>query len=378
MADNNVVGGLFGITPEMFQQNRQAQQEAQALRMSQLAPEQLVTYLGARGGQNLGNVASSLLGVEDPQLQAVRKVSEMAKKFDTTTPGGLMQYAQALQQEGLPQYAAMAADRANAMNKGALEQNKIQSEIIKNVAEKVKQVGLSEQGQQVYQAGDEQYVLGENGKRVPYYGSLQSKTPITTVTVTGEKAFASKLGTMDAERVATANTSADNSRTALKTLSKLESNPDLISGTGATARVEGANFLNSLGLLTPADAKRLSNSEQYSKYAKDLVMQDLGGKLGAQISDADRKYVEARIPQLETSPLARKELIQYLKEKHQDVINEAKDMDVYARKHNGLGNYEPKTVLTTNISLATQNQVTAIDARLKALGYNPDGTPIKK
>jgi hypothetical protein len=112
MADNNVVGGLFGITPEMFQQNRQAQQEAQALRMAQLAPEQLVTYLGARGGQNLGNVASNLLGIEDPQLKMVRDVQSMKGQFDVSTPAGLRQFAQALSAKGYTDLAMQAANQA--------------------------------------------------------------------------------------------------------------------------------------------------------------------------------------------------------------------------------------------------------------------------
>ena len=69
-------------------------------------------------------------------------------------------------------------------------------------------------------------------------------------------------------------------------------------------------------------------------------MQDLGGKLGAQISDADRKYVEARIPQLTTSQKARTELLGKIEEIQRGKIDYFKKMSDYANKHNNLNSFD--------------------------------------
>jgi hypothetical protein len=112
MAERNIVGGMFGITPEMYQQGQQANQEAQALRYAQLSPEQQAQYGFFRGGQALGTAAAGLLGVEDPELMKIRDVQQMRTQFDVSTPAGLTQFAQALGQKGYTDLAMQAAQRA--------------------------------------------------------------------------------------------------------------------------------------------------------------------------------------------------------------------------------------------------------------------------
>jgi hypothetical protein len=112
MAERNIVGGMFGITPEMYQQGQQANQEAQALRYAQLSPEQQAQYGFFRGGQALGTAAAGLLGVEDPELMKIRDVQQMRTQFDVSTPAGLSAFAQALGQKGYTDLAIQAAQRA--------------------------------------------------------------------------------------------------------------------------------------------------------------------------------------------------------------------------------------------------------------------------
>ena len=69
-------------------------------------------------------------------------------------------------------------------------------------------------------------------------------------------------------------------------------------------------------------------------------MQDLGGKLGAQISDSDRKYVEARIPQLTTSAKARTELLAKISEIQQGKIDYWKQINSHANKYGNLNNFD--------------------------------------
>ncbi len=115
MAQQNIVGSLFGLTPEMYQQQQQAAQEAQALQFSQLAPQQQAQYGFYRGGQQLGNVAAGLLGVEDPQLKLVRQTNELVQRIGVDTPEKLKTLAGELQK--LPGGAALAAQAIGQANK---------------------------------------------------------------------------------------------------------------------------------------------------------------------------------------------------------------------------------------------------------------------
>jgi hypothetical protein len=117
MAERDIVGGLFGVTPEMYQQARQQQQMNEAVKMGSLTPAQFIGTQAYRGGQALGNVAGSLLGVEDPQLMKIRDVQQMRTQFDVSTPAGLRSFAQALGQKGYGDLALQAANEADKRTK---------------------------------------------------------------------------------------------------------------------------------------------------------------------------------------------------------------------------------------------------------------------
>lgn len=163
------------------------------------------------------------------------------------------------------------------------------------------------------------------------------------VNVKQEEAFAQKRGTTQAEELANATNLARTASQALSTLNnmkQLDASGQLFTGPLAGSYVTGTNFLASVGLLSPDQTKKLTSSEVYDKQAKDLVMQDLGGKLGAQISDADRKYVEARIPQLTTSQKARTELLNKIEEIQRGKIDYYRKMNDYANKNNNLNGFD--------------------------------------
>jgi hypothetical protein len=114
----------------------------------------------------------------------------------------------------------------------------------------------------------------------------------------------------------------------------------LFTGPQANVVADASNFLASLGLLSKPNITRLTDSVAYGKYAKDLVMQDLDGKLGGNVSNSDVKYIEARIPQLTTNPEARKELIAKLKEIHQKRIDRYRKMNSHANKAGQLNDFD--------------------------------------
>jgi hypothetical protein len=145
------------------------------------------------------------------------------------------------------------------------------------------------------------------------YSKFTQKTNIS-VDAKGETEFAKQLGKNDANTVTTAMGTREGAVNTIKSLRKLQSlnANELISGSFASGRVGAANFLNTIGLATPDDMNRLANSQVFDKTSKDVILQSLGGKLGTAISDADRDFITKTAPQLETSPAARKALIDYM------------------------------------------------------------------
>jgi hypothetical protein len=111
----NIVAGLFGLTPEMYgeQQRRSALREG--IDLAQLDPAArgaAMTYAGARG---LGNAIGGAFGVEDPQLKMISTRNAIAQQIDQNDPDSILQGAKMLAQAGdqqgafaLAQYARQA------------------------------------------------------------------------------------------------------------------------------------------------------------------------------------------------------------------------------------------------------------------------------
>jgi len=111
----NIVAGLFGLTPEMYGQQQQNTALAEGIRLAQLDPASrgaAMTYAGARG---LGGAIGGAFGVEDPQLKLISARNSIAQQIDQTNPESILKGAQMLAQMGdqqgafaLAQYARQA------------------------------------------------------------------------------------------------------------------------------------------------------------------------------------------------------------------------------------------------------------------------------
>lgn len=152
MADTlPITSSLFGISPESLQAQRQAVQEAQAMRFAQLDPAERATYGFYRAGQQTGNALAGLMGAQDPELEAVKLVQSLGAQYDKTTPEGLGQLAQALQATGNPyaqQFAVQAAQRATQMAQQLATTRKATAEATKveqgNIREEQLRTALSQ------------------------------------------------------------------------------------------------------------------------------------------------------------------------------------------------------------------------------------------
>jgi len=247
----------------------------------------------------------------------------------------------------------------------------------KQVGANIKEVGVAEGTREpVYLDvnNDLQFVYkrDESGKqvRVPFTGGVDRTTAKTNLGVSlppGESEFVKELGKLDAKKVADSMVTRENATSTIKSLNKLAALPDndLISGQFATGRVGVTSLLQTLGLASDTDARKLATSEQYQKVASDVVLQTLGGKLGAGFSNDDRKFIQGLIPQLETSPAARRQLISFMQDKNQEIIAETIRLENYARDKKGLSGFTPKIPLSVRPTTKYSNLSEAeLDARI--------------
>lgn len=110
--------------PSLFGTQMEPEQmaEARALQFAQMSPQQQMQYNIYRNVNRLGRGAASLLGadVQDPAMRKASQIRQLASQFDTNTPEGMMEFANALRQVD-PQLAMQAAQQAQAMVKTQAE-----------------------------------------------------------------------------------------------------------------------------------------------------------------------------------------------------------------------------------------------------------------
>jgi plasmid maintenance system antidote protein VapI len=118
MAEKDIVGGIFGMTPEMYQAGQTQRDIAQQNAAIETAGPGLFSKIYApqiqQQAQLMSRAVGGVLGIEDPQLQMVREVSGIRNQFDITTPEGMQGFAQAIAPK-YPQLAVQAVDKANQM-----------------------------------------------------------------------------------------------------------------------------------------------------------------------------------------------------------------------------------------------------------------------
>jgi hypothetical protein len=103
----NIVAGLFGLTPEMYGEQQRTSSLAEGIRLAQLDPAArgaAMTYAGARG---LGNAIGGAMGIEDPQLKLISARNSIFQQIDQSNPESMLQGIKMLSQAG-DQQGAMA------------------------------------------------------------------------------------------------------------------------------------------------------------------------------------------------------------------------------------------------------------------------------
>lgn len=370
-----IVGGLFGVTPESLMAQREAALAQQAQNYAQLSPMQAAQAGFYTAGNRLAGAAGGLMGAQDPEMMRIQQRQSMLQNLDLSNPESLKSGIQQAMQNKDYQLVSELTNRYQASAKAALEGRKTEAEIAAKLGEKLtpeqkNAAGLADaaglqRGSQEWQDAYSKALSGLTNKNEPTAVVETADGVFLVNKVTGEKIsrvgsaperaaksntqiiqqqeseFAKTMGKEQAGMLTKALEQAQTSSQALDRLATMEKTTgNVYSGPQANTAIAASQLLSSLDLLSPTEAKRLSNSEVYAKSAKDLVMKDLGGKLGAGISNADRAYIEERIPQLQNSAPARIELINKLKEIHSLEIKKAKDMQAYAAQKGSLNGFD--------------------------------------
>jgi len=426
----DIVQGLFGMTPESYQQQRDAAALQQAAAFGRMDPMQAARTSIYYGANQLGGAIGGMLGAEDPQMRLISQRNALAKQIDMNDPESIMRGAQMAAQSGdtvaagqLAEYARKAASDLALIQQRLREKQGVDpiqqliragkhttqsidlyaksgnikdleliekpvaeptTDQIKNAAAlaatefpvgspeyterfkeelkrlttkdakvgNVKEVGVAMGSREPVYLDvnqDQQYIYqkGADGKqmRVPYFGGVDRTTATTKVQVdAGENEFIKELGKLDAKAVASSMETKNSAISALNSLNRLNQldQSALISGSFASGRVGATNLLNTLGLTSAKDQDVLAKSENYQKTAGDVILATLGGRLGSGFSNADREFIQSLVPQLENSPQARKQLIEFMVKKNQGIVEETTRLETYARDNKGLKGYVPK------------------------------------
>jgi hypothetical protein len=336
----------------LAQYARQAQSEialAQQRTSEKMTPEQ----------RNALAFASSVAEKGTPQFnQAYQQtLSQLISKEKPELTSGEMKNANAIAllegPQGSPAYNAKYASELQRLTSKAEGRPLI------------KEIGVAEGTREpvyTYQEGNNppQQITYKtvNGQQtmIPYTGGVDRTTAKTTLTVDakGQEAFTVELAKDDAKEVKNARGIRDAAIGELGTLQKMQelNQQQLMTGSFATGRVGALNLLNTLGMTSSTDTNKLANSEQYTKVTGDLLLDKIK-KLGTNPSNTDREFIAKIVPQLENSPQARQELVNYLVKKANNVVAETTRLDTYARKNKGLEGFVPQVPLvgqTPNVS----------------------------
>lgn len=347
MAQQNVVPSLFGLTPELYQQNRLADLQAQQTIAARTAagpgtmlnPSLAPLYAqAAQQGQLIGEGAravAGLLGVEDPELAKIREVQKMRQMFDVSTPSGLRQFAQALGQKGYTDLAIQATAKAADIDKDIAAAEKARMERIPAAEEQANRVRL---GQLVRE-------LGPEAGAAAFRKELQEgKVKVAAASAT--PAGRTILG-VESKKAEDLQKNITSGYTVLERLAEQRAaiEQGMIGGSFADTRTAIGTFASTIGLADQKLVNALANSKSF-KANQNALAAAIAKQLGVNPTDKDFQASLDQFAKNSDDPKASLEFIKQMQNKfgQRQKINE--DMfDSYVENEGTFRNYKgPKMV----------------------------------
>ena len=124
MATDSIMGGLFGITPEAYQQEQNQRALGQAAQLARMSPFELAKTGVGYGANRLAGAIGGALGAEDPMLQKISAQNQILQGLDITNPQSIASGIERAQQAGIPELAfKLLAVRDDAMKRQAVLQS---------------------------------------------------------------------------------------------------------------------------------------------------------------------------------------------------------------------------------------------------------------
>jgi hypothetical protein len=201
------------------------------------------------------------------------------------------------------------------------------------LVEKGKTIGLSVDGQQVYQSGDSQYILGPGGQRVPYYGRLESKTPKTEIKLPPGPKNVLEIDKKDAEDILKNRNSLEKSIPLLEN-SVAQLDRGIIGGTFSDARTALATGLTSIGIKDPNITKYLANTKTFNANRIELATA-IAKQLGVNPTDRDFQASLDRFASASESPASSKIFLTEMLALKRQQLTDANNALNYFRQNEG-------------------------------------------
>jgi hypothetical protein len=177
----DIVGGLFGITPEMYQQNVGEDILNQGVKMGQLAPDAFGRANVYAGAAQLGRGISGVMGVQDPQLKLISIRNAVGQSIDPNDPATIQRGIQQLASMGDQEGAMRLADYLRkAQSDYALIQQRTAEKLTPNVRDALAYAGS------VAPQGTEEFNTAYQTKLNEMTSKAENKPP----TMVGEFQFA--------------------------------------------------------------------------------------------------------------------------------------------------------------------------------------------
>jgi hypothetical protein len=130
MADN-IVAGLFGLTPEMYGEQQRRSSLREGIELAQLDPAArgaAMTYAGARG---FGGALAGAMGIQDPQMMKMSQRNQLLQEIDLTDPNSLVAAAKKAASIGDAEFAVGLIDRAKSLAESSSKIALTQAQTIK-------------------------------------------------------------------------------------------------------------------------------------------------------------------------------------------------------------------------------------------------------
>jgi len=279
---DSMVAGLFA-TPEQYQQSQLAQQQANAIQMAQLTPEQQANAGMRVAGYQLGSGIAGALGAQDPQLQLQAARQSILKGMDQTNPQSMMEAAQKLAQAGDQQCAHQLALAAQDL---AVKQSQVTKNIREATPTAVREYQLAK-------------AEGYPGSFVDFQTQMK-KAGATNVSLstTADKSYGSQFG----EGIAKSDLALrDAAVAAPDILNNIEQQRALLNsgkvytGVGANAKLNVLAFGQALGATGASDNEIIANTQQLQQQRSKSVLSQIkasGLGTGQGFTDKDLAFLE--------------------------------------------------------------------------------------